>query len=741
MEQMKTNNGKRGGLLKGKPHYDKDGNSLGGIKAVVTDAGGKPVELEGGEVIINKEASKKYWKELSKINQSAGNGVQIGPPMGADEDPEEFKDGGRVIEFNPNHIPNKWVVKYAISIKENHPEIWKLGGNIFGNEAFINLRRVIDRGHWLDSEEWMYIKWRSYVARHKQDFRIAGVVAMLKWCDKVDKGWAYMKDLIEEKIENIKSKETSSKSKMENGGEVKKPIDEISGVLLNHLKKYSKEVYGEDIDDSSFMLMAVKEDNKYQAQKVSATTKSGKEIVVKVQELYMENGGEVEGDDFLEVKNYILQRHPKKNDVFKGGKVDGYKIVKTAKIIKSYGTLFELWLLDTKKNKLGSFNRRIVSYYPNKKRISDFNKVPSSTTKGEFYQKWNDETLEGKMSKGGELSKGIKAEKEHQDTIDKIYSHKVKKSKAAELIAKDHLKEDKKYYSKLEKIESKKFAGGGNADRPDIKVGDIVTLESKRKGLFNVEILYITEKWITFNDITNNVKNTSNETPKFYESFRGFVNAGQTPTTQTTKSVKHTVSNSTIIENLEVYNEDLGEMNFDEATEKVKELGEGWRLPTKEEFEDRLYPNQSRIPNLKAKKNRYWSSTEFGDTAAWGFYFRFENAFNDYKNIPYYVRPVRDLSISTIQQPVQQAIKKEEPIVKRVAKTIEPEPVKRKFDSEKDYLTIFANYFVNDNAVSTQVTDKMKRTNIIKDFVLSTEGIGGFDKEKLKEVYSYINEQ
>ena len=31
--------------------------------------------------------------------------------MGADEDPEEFKDGGRVIEFNPNHIPNKWVVK------------------------------------------------------------------------------------------------------------------------------------------------------------------------------------------------------------------------------------------------------------------------------------------------------------------------------------------------------------------------------------------------------------------------------------------------------------------------------------------------------------------------------------------------------------------------------------------------------------------------------------------------------
>lgn len=208
MDTVQTNNGKKGGLLKGKPHYDKNGKSLGGIKAVVTDAGGKPVELEGGEVIINKEASKKHWKTLSKINQSAGNGVPIGPPEGADEDPDEYKEGGKVISFNPNHIPNKWVYQYAKTIKTKHPEIWKLGGNIFGNEAFINLERVLKRGHWLDSEEWMYIKWRSYVARHKGDFRIEGVVAMLKWCDKVEKGWAYMKDLIEEKIDKIKSKST-----------------------------------------------------------------------------------------------------------------------------------------------------------------------------------------------------------------------------------------------------------------------------------------------------------------------------------------------------------------------------------------------------------------------------------------------------------------------------------------------------------------------------------------------------
>lgn len=225
MKEIKTNDGKKGGWLVGKRHYDKSGKSLGGIKAIVTDAGGKPVELEGGEVIINREASKKYWKELSRINQSAGNGVAIGPPSGFDEDPEDNYENGGKIDFNPNHIPNKWILSYAEKIKANHPEIWKLGGNIFGNEAFKNLKRVADRGHWLDSEEWMYIKWRAYVARHQRDYRIEGVVAMLKWVDKVEKGWPYMKQLIEEKINKIESKKKGWKHKMRNGGNINKKID------------------------------------------------------------------------------------------------------------------------------------------------------------------------------------------------------------------------------------------------------------------------------------------------------------------------------------------------------------------------------------------------------------------------------------------------------------------------------------------------------------------------------------
>jgi DNA polymerase III sliding clamp (beta) subunit (PCNA family) len=102
---FETNKGIRGGMLKGKAHYDSEGNSLGGIKAIVTDQGGTPVELEGNEVIINKKTVqsdkvltvKGTPKEiLSTLNQMEGNGVAIG-----DEEAEilaKYREGGELIK-------------------------------------------------------------------------------------------------------------------------------------------------------------------------------------------------------------------------------------------------------------------------------------------------------------------------------------------------------------------------------------------------------------------------------------------------------------------------------------------------------------------------------------------------------------------------------------------------------------------------------------------------------------------
>lgn len=97
-------------------------------------------------------------------------------------------------------IPSKHIYNYALNIKNNYPDVWKLGGNEFGNQAFKNLERVIQRGSWTKAERWFFIKWQSFAERHKHDFRINGLIACLKWLVVVDKGWEYQKSIIEKEI-------------------------------------------------------------------------------------------------------------------------------------------------------------------------------------------------------------------------------------------------------------------------------------------------------------------------------------------------------------------------------------------------------------------------------------------------------------------------------------------------------------------------------------------------------------
>jgi hypothetical protein len=293
-----TNIGDKGGLLVGKPHNDENGNPIGGIKAVVTDTNqivevegneavinpeaskehwrelskinqsagngvpitapidssdAKPnkngkknkkdlvitgknglVKLKGGSVIINKKATAKNYKKLSKINQSAGDGVEIKNPNDIEADVDEYKYGGRTIEFNPNHLPSKFMLSYAEKLKSEYPEIWNLGGNEFGNEAFKNLERVSNRGHWLDGEEWFYVKWQSFNARHKGDFRIAGVIANLKWLNRVDKGWKYMKNLIENEIKKRGLKKLKFGGELEKGIEIEKEHKDTIQKIYDH---------------------------------------------------------------------------------------------------------------------------------------------------------------------------------------------------------------------------------------------------------------------------------------------------------------------------------------------------------------------------------------------------------------------------------------------------------------------------------------------------------------------------
>lgn len=631
-----TNDATDGGLLIGKPHYDKNGKPLGGIPGKVD--GVKLIETETAEFVLNKEASEKHWKELSKINTSTG-GVPINPPNKFDDDPEyDYKKGGNVIEFNPNHLPSKSVMKFANEIREKYPKVWNLGGNIFGNEAFKNLMTVRKRGYWLDSEEWMYIKWRAYVARHIHDFRIAGVIAMLKWGDKVEKGFPYMKELVEKEVEkrykkeikesggklklkyggaitykekynkeygfepkqshslediskttgisviglqaiynkgigayktnpksvrpSVKSKEQwamarvysavmggraakidanelkmqtgglmSSQPPTENqlfnqlvkhscgdGGNTENCIDyiknsqsiknngyyfhfknlniyvdsysaktpkikslvlitfnsggqsnlkvsdtinsiELSSVLSSLLnvdlsiariivseqmlnaKRYSSAILNEILNENIVvadrniivcsnlsthefknggstdeMTQLKSEINKLytKAFKMMPNSPRQKEVIKQIDELRIklenmngkfENGGSTD-ENTLIVKKYILSRHPKKDDIFKGGNVNKYKIVKIKKVKKHYGIIYQLLLLSIEKNKEGKFNRRIVNYNPENKKIGDFEQGYLTTTQGKFYISWDDSELNEKLEEGGSTENG-----------------------------------------------------------------------------------------------------------------------------------------------------------------------------------------------------------------------------------------------------------------------------------------------------------------------------------------------
>ena len=93
-----------------------------------------------------------------------------------------------------------------------------------------------------------------------------------------------------------------------------------------------------------------------------------------------------------------------------------------------------------------------------------------------------------------------------------------------------------------------------------------------------------------------------------------------------------------LIDELEIMTEDLGKLNFAEATKACSDVGDGWRLPTKDEF-NILCENREKIGGFVT--SWYWSSTELNGQAAW-----IRHAENCYemlnqKRVTFYVRLVR----------------------------------------------------------------------------------------------------
>jgi hypothetical protein len=94
---------------------------------------------------------------------------------------------------------------------------------------------------------------------------------------------------------------------------------------------------------------------------------------------------------------------------------------------------------------------------------------------------------------------------------------------------------------------------------------------------------------------------------------------------------------------LEVMTKDLGEMNWYNAIKACDTLGDGWRLPSKDELL-KIYKFKEKIGIFE--KSLYWSSTPFGDgypKFAWYVSFTSGGVESSNKDYAWYVRAVRTI--------------------------------------------------------------------------------------------------
>ena len=107
---------------------------------------------------------------------------------------------------------------FALSVKENNNEVWRLGGNIRGNEAFEFWTKARDGVETEGTLDWIKER-EAWVARHFQDGKqfkdgdlepnksnIAGVVAQMKWGVIGTLGERGMKDVILELVKKLEGK-------------------------------------------------------------------------------------------------------------------------------------------------------------------------------------------------------------------------------------------------------------------------------------------------------------------------------------------------------------------------------------------------------------------------------------------------------------------------------------------------------------------------------------------------------
>lgn len=117
-------------------------------------------------------------------------------------------DGGdRVDSFGKSEWP-MFDRAFAERIKNEYPKIWDAGGNIKGDDQYTILTKIAEQGGKARTEDQIKaLELReAWVARHKGDFRLPGVIAQIKWLAIGSRGESHMKKVVNDAVAKLKTK-------------------------------------------------------------------------------------------------------------------------------------------------------------------------------------------------------------------------------------------------------------------------------------------------------------------------------------------------------------------------------------------------------------------------------------------------------------------------------------------------------------------------------------------------------
>ena len=96
------------------------------------------------------------------------------------------------------------------------------------------------------------------------------------------------------------------------------------------------------------------------------------------------------------------------------------------------------------------------------------------------------------------------------------------------------------------------------------------------------------------------------------------------------------------ISGLEFMTKDLGKMDWNKAQAICDSMGNGWRLPTKDEL-IKMYKLRESIGGFRNYGRGYWTSSNYSDVSRWCINFSNGNIYFDSKYSYGQLRAVRDL--------------------------------------------------------------------------------------------------